>query len=51
MGDLDRWLGLWEKLAALAERVEAINLDPLQALMQIAHGICAPEAEPVSGLA
>ena len=50
-GDLDRWFGLWEKLAALAERVEAINLDPLQAVLQIAHGICSPEAERVPGFA
>ncbi len=41
---LDRWLALWDKLAALSERVEAVNLDPLQALLQVAHGICDPEA-------
>jgi hypothetical protein len=41
---------LWDKLAALTDRVEAVNLDPLQALLQIAAGICDPEAEVAPGL-
>jgi DNA polymerase-3 subunit delta' len=45
---LDRWLALWDKLAALSERVEAVNLDPLQALLQVAHGVCGGEAEPAA---
>lgn len=48
---LDRWLTLWDKLAALTERVETVNLDPVVALLQIAHGICNPEVEPAPGLA
>jgi DNA polymerase-3 subunit delta' len=48
---LDRWLALWDKLAALMERVETVNLDPVVALLQIAHGICNPEVEPAPGLA
>ncbi len=48
---LDRWLSLWDKLAALTERVETVNLDPAVALLQIAHGICNPEVEPAPGLA
>lgn len=37
---LDRWLGLWEKLAASARRVDALNLDPLVALLPLALGLC-----------
>ena len=45
---LDHWVGLWDKLAALAGRVDAVNLDPLQALLQVVQAICA--AEPLSEL-
>lgn len=45
---LDRWVGLWEKLTALALRVEALNLDPLSALLQLVQGVCG--AEPAAEL-
>lgn len=40
---LDHWVGLWDKLAALAARVDAVNLDPLQALLQVVQAICATD--------
>ena len=44
---LDHWVAVWDKLTALAGRVDAVNLDPLQALLQIVQAICGadPEAE------
>lgn len=45
---LDHWVGLWDKLAVLAARVDAVNLDPLQALLQVVQAICA--VEPLSEL-
>lgn len=42
---LDRWLALWEKLAALTTRVEALNLDPMVALLQLVQGVCGVDAE------
>jgi hypothetical protein len=44
---LDHWVALWDKLTALAGRVDAINLDPLQTLLQIVQAVCGadPEAE------
>ena len=42
---LDHWVALWDKLAALAGRVEAFNLDPLQTLLQIVQGVCGAEPE------
>ena len=45
---LDRRLAVWEEFAALAERVEAVNLDPLQALMRVAIGLGAPPAGPAA---
>lgn len=44
---LDRWLSLWDKLGTVALRVEALNLDPLVALLPLVQGVCGvePEAE------
>ena len=44
---LDHWVAMWDKLTALAGRVDAVNLDPLQTLLQIVQAICGadPEAE------
>jgi hypothetical protein len=43
---------VWEEFAALAERVEAVNLDPLQALLRVAIGLGAPaEAGPARDFA
>ena len=51
-GSLDRRLAVWEEFAALAERVEAVNLDPLQALLRVAAGLGAPaEAGPARDFA
>ena len=38
---------MWDKLTALAGRVDAVNLDPLQTLLQIVQAVCGvdPEAE------
>jgi DNA polymerase-3 subunit delta' len=44
---LDHWVAVWDKLSALAGRVDAVNLDPLQTLLQIVQAVCGsnPEAE------
>jgi len=42
---LDRWVGLWEKLATSARRVESLNLDPLIALLQLVQGVCGVDPE------
>lgn len=44
---LDHWVAMWDKLTALAGRVDAVNLDPLQTLLQIVQAVCGadPEAE------
>ena len=44
---LDRWVALWDKLTALAGRVDQLNLDPVQATLQVVQAICgaAPETE------
>ncbi len=45
---LDRWVTLWEKLSTLALHVEAVNLDPLSALLQLVQSVCG--AEPLAEL-
>jgi hypothetical protein len=40
---LEHWVALWDKLSALAERVEAVNLDPLQALLRIVQAVCGAD--------
>jgi DNA polymerase III subunit delta' len=40
---LEHWVTLWDKLSALAERVEAVNLDPLQALVRIVQAACGAD--------
>lgn len=47
---LDRWVALWEKLSALALRVESVNLDPLSAILQLVHGICGVEPTAELGI-
>lgn len=42
---LDHWVALWDKLHASARRVEALNLDPLQALIPLVQGIYGLEPE------
>lgn len=44
-------LDLASDLAVVAGRVEGLNLDPLQALVQIVHGIRHPEAPRMASLA
>lgn len=48
---IDHLLRLAAALDALTARAEALNLDPLQAMMQIVHGICRPEPSSAVGLA
>jgi DNA polymerase-3 subunit delta' len=48
---LDHWVGLWDKLSALALRVESLNLDPLVALLQIVQALCGAQPETELGLA
>lgn len=45
-GPLDRWLAVWEESVALARRVESVNLDPLQALLRVVHGLRGPWPAP-----
>lgn len=40
---LDRCVALWDKLAASAAQAEALNLDPLQTLIGLVHGIATPQ--------
>ncbi|HEX6011737.1 MAG TPA: DNA polymerase III subunit delta' [Geminicoccaceae bacterium] len=40
---LEHWVALWDKLSALAERVEAVNLDPVQALLRIVRAVCGAD--------
>jgi DNA polymerase-3 subunit delta' len=47
---LDHWVALWDKLRALGLRVEALNLDPLQALVPLVHGLCGGRVEPELGI-
>jgi DNA polymerase III subunit delta' len=44
---LDQWVALWDKLTALSGRVDQLNLDPVQAALQVVHAICggAPDIE------
>ena len=44
---LDQWVAVWDKLSALAGQVDRLNLDPVQALLQVLQAICgaAPETE------
>ena len=44
---LDQWVAVWDKLTALAGQVDRLNLDPVQALLQVVQAICgaAPETE------
>lgn len=46
-----RLLDLAVDLAALGGRVDGLNLDPLQALVQIVHGVRHPEAARITSLA
>lgn len=46
---LDHWITLWDKLRASGLRVEALNLDPLQALVPLVHALCGGRAEPEFG--
>lgn len=47
---LDRWVALWEKLSTLALRVEAVNLDPLSAILQLVHSVCGVEPSAELGI-
>jgi DNA polymerase-3 subunit delta' len=47
---LDHWVSLWDKLSALARRIEALNLDPLTALLPIVQGVCGTAPEPELGI-
>jgi DNA polymerase-3 subunit delta' len=44
---LDQWVAVWDKLSALAGQVDRLNLDPVQASLQVLQAICgaAPETE------
>ena len=44
---LDRWVAVWDKLSAFSVQVDRLNLDPVQALLQVvaAIGGSAPEPE------
>ncbi|MDX6748415.1 DNA polymerase III subunit delta' [Geminicoccaceae bacterium 1502E] len=49
---LDRSVALWDKLHALAGRVEGLNLDPLQAFLQIVQDVTdgrPTSPEPIAG--
>ena len=48
---LDRWVRVWDKLAALAGQVDRLNLDPAQALVQVLQAVCGAEPEPELSLA
>jgi DNA polymerase-3 subunit delta' len=39
---LDRCIGMWDKLAASAAEAEALNLDPLQTMVGLVHGLVSP---------
>lgn len=41
---LDRCVALWEKLATSAVQAEALNLDPMQTLIGLVHGLVTPPA-------
>lgn len=47
---LDRWVALWEKLSTLARSVEAVNLDPMSALLQLVQGVCGVEPAAELGI-
>ena len=44
---LDQWVAVWDKLSALSGQVDRLNLDPVQALLQVVQAIggAAPEPE------
>ena len=44
---LDQWVAVWDKLSALTGQVDRVNLDPVQALLQVLQAICgaAPATE------
>jgi len=49
---LDRWAGLWEKIARLGAAVDGLNLDQTQALLQILTrfaAVAGPGGEPSIG--
>ncbi len=48
---LDRWLALWDNLARLPGRVEALNLDPKQAMLLAAQAVATGDPALVAGLA
>ncbi|HMR29777.1 MAG TPA: hypothetical protein PKA13_04795 [Geminicoccaceae bacterium] len=41
---LDRCVALWDKLRSSAVQAEALNLDPMQTLVGLAHGLVTPPA-------
>ncbi len=45
---LDRCLGLWDKLRALAASIEAVNLDPVQALLPLVRTVGGAGAGPAA---
>ena len=48
---LDRWLALWDNLARLPGRVEALTLDPKQAMLLAAQAVATGDPALVAGLA
>ena len=43
---LDQWVAVWDKLAAFSVQVDRLNLDPVQALLQVMAMIGGEAAEP-----
>ena len=48
---LDQWVAVWDKLSALAGQVDRLNLDPVQALLQVVQAIGGAAPEPELSLA
>jgi DNA polymerase III subunit delta' len=43
---LDRWVAVWDKLSAFSVQVDRLNLDPVQALLQVVAAIGGSVPEP-----
>ena len=48
---LDQWVAVWDKLSALSGQVDRLNLDPVQALLQVVQAIGGAAPEPELSLA
>jgi DNA polymerase III subunit delta' len=48
---LEQWVAVWDKLAALAGQVDRLNLDPVQAMLQVLQAACGAAPEPELSLA